>query len=567
MIGRLLLPELIDTVRCNPLSNGIKMNKNIKSRYGTYLNVPKSTTTNAAGGAAYNLPDEENVLKMLMVGTSSDLFYTDAMTNIDEAVKCFMNENIGPDFLSKAIVHARNEGFNREMPVLGLCALSVRDVNAFKEICPEVLKNPHDWEMFIDICRSGKIRKGMGRAVKTTMIKNLADMSAYHTMKYPTAVLDMVNICRPHPNAAPISLYIKNKDWESAIDELGCGADFREKYKPLYALKRAQDLAKSKDNVDYHAIAHGIRECGLPYEVMTSVIGKNEECWKALYDTAPYFNMIRNLNNFIKYGAIDNTNVSDAARRIASADAVHKSMLYPFRFYQAWKNVANDRGGNLSDSGLGVLKFGLEEAIQHSLDNVPSLPGITCVATDVSGSMRSAVNSNLTDITCAEIAGIFSAILYLKNKGSTIMLPFDYVVRYDMIQDMVKGKSVQEIASVFKPGGGTSLAAPMTALMNQRVKVDTFIGITDNMEWLGSGYNIFGASRDGMFIDAFKAYQRAVNPDVKAYLITLQPYSGAPAPSTEKNIKLIYGWNDSVLKYIGMDQTQSERFASLRGKD
>lgn len=539
------------------------MNKKIKDKYGVTIKTPKAQIVNDAGGAAFVRPSKENVLKMLLVGSSANTYYVSGDINIDRAVTAFQDESVDTSFLAKAIIYARDEGFNRELPILALAVLSVRDVEKFKHICNRVLKNPHDWEMFIDICKSGKVRTGVGRAIKTEMVKALRTMPQYQTLKYPSAVFDMVNISRPNPNEVPSAYYVKNGGkWKEFVSTLDNRDVLMEKMGLFLAYDTAKNLANgasqmskaAQDDV-YDGIANSIVTNRLPYEVMTSVIGKNEKCWNALYESAPYFNMVRNLNNFIKYGAINSKNAYEAAGKIGNVQAIQKSKMYPFRFYQAWKNLTNTNGGNLSDAGLGVIRYALEGAIETSLQNVPELPGVTCVATDVSGSMSSPVNSDNTDISCVEVAGIFSAILKMKNKNN-IMLPFESDVVMDYVHRINAGKSVMEIANVYHPRGGTALAAPLAYLINHRVKIDTFIGITDNMEWIPANFN---ASRytpkltNGMFIDAFLYYKKMVNPKMKAYLITLMPYEGAPAPVEVEDVTMIYGWSDQVFKFIGKD--------------
>lgn len=508
--------------------------------------------TNDAGGVAYSRTPVEDAVKMLMVGSTANLFYTDSETNIDRAIAAFSDEKVPVEFLAKAIIYARNEGFNRELPIMGLAVLSKRDVNMYKTISGEVLKTPHDWEMFIDICKSGKIREGVGRSIKTDMKNYLSVMPAYQVLKYPTAVYDMVNISRPDPKNALSAYYVKNGgNWTKYMDTLYIELDETQKeyLEPFYAYENAKICVSNKD---YESAAKLIRDYRLPYECVTSIIGKNPECWKALYDVAPYFNMIRNLNNFIKYGVITNHNVKSVANKIMDDNAVVKSKMYPFRFYQAWKNLNNDEG-ELSVASFNVIKYALEMAIEMSLKNVPDIQGVTVVATDCSGSMSSPVNSEMTDVSCIEIAGIFSAILKLKNPNS-IMLPFDSNIRMDTIKSIGIGKSVTEIANKFVACGGTAISAPYAFLIDNKIRIDNFIGITDNMEWIPSSYttSLYGNNTSsGMFVDALQKYKKTINPNVKSYLITLQGYRGAPVPPEMKDVHTIYGWNDQVLKYIG----------------
>ncbi len=546
------------------------MNKNIRNKYGVKCNVPAKDVINHAGGSAYSIVDEELVLQMLLTGSSADLFYTSAEENIDEAVSAFMNENVSPEFLAKALVFARQEGYNREFPIMGLVALSVRDPALFKKVCTKVLNNPHDWEMFIDICMSGKMRKGVGRAIKSVMTENLINMPKYQALKYPTAVSDMINVCRPDPNKAHIAYYIKNGGkWLDFVNSMENADEILSDMDIFTAYSRANMISESirkgeMNESAYEMIADAIIQHKLPYEVMTSVIGKNKQCWNSLYKVAPYMNMVRNLNNFIKYGAINDNNVLEAAQRISDPKSVGNSKMFPFRFYTAWKNI--DTQNEITSSSLNVLRHALEKAMELSVKNVPTLNGNTVIATDVSGSMGSPVTNNQTDIKCSEIAGIFSAILK-KNNPNTMMLPFDYDIVWDIAHKYKNNMTIVEAANLFTPGGGTCLAAPMAFMTTQKMKVDTFVGITDNMEWLSkNSYGWVGNDNKGFFIDHLKKYMQTVNPNIQVYLMTLMPYNMKPVPSGIPNVHMIYGWSDVVLKYIGTnktDQTRSVKDISL----
>jgi 60 kDa SS-A/Ro ribonucleoprotein len=45
-------------------------------------------------------------------------------------------------------------------------------------------------------------------------------------------------------------------------------------------------------------------------------------------------------------------------------------------------------------------------------------------------------------------------------------------------------------------------------------------------------------------------YRKAVNREVKAFIIDIAPYRNAMAPPQDPNTYYIYGWSDSILQYI-----------------
>ncbi len=118
-------------------------------------------------------------------------------------------------------------------------------------------------------------------------------------------------------------------------------------------------------------------EAGFSWERLSGWLpgGMDKDAWEAIIPSMGYMALLRNLRNF------DDAGVSDAvANRVISKlsdpDEVAKSRQFPVRFLSAWANTASMRWGSA-----------LEQALEHSLTNVPVLPGKTLILTDVSGSM------------------------------------------------------------------------------------------------------------------------------------------------------------------------------------
>ena len=183
--------------------------------------------------------------------------------------------------------------------------------------------------------------------------------------------------------------------------------------------------------------------------------------------------------------------------------------------------------------------------MEEAFANVPALPGVTCIAPDVSASMTWGTFSRRGLARFVDIAALFAAAA-LRRAEHPILLPFDHqVVEVELSLRDPLATTAGRLLSI--GGGGTALAAPITFLSGRSVRVDTFIGITDNEEWAcGSG----GHGREAGFLDAWRRYRRAVNPDARAFLLTIAPYHHAVAPSSEPGVTYLYGWSDAVLGFI-----------------
>lgn len=85
-------------------------------------------TTNAAGHGAFTRPADEEYLKILLSNVFGETFYTSAQENYSDAVAA--HENMvkkDPEFVSKALPFARNRGYMRSQPTLGLAMLAIEE--------------------------------------------------------------------------------------------------------------------------------------------------------------------------------------------------------------------------------------------------------------------------------------------------------------------------------------------------------------------------------------------------------------------------------------------------------
>lgn len=481
--------------------------------------ILQTDEVNYEGFPSYQRDIKEQVISVLTTGSTANLFYVNAKDNIKNMLEV-LTKCEDTEFLAKATLYAREEGFIRTLPIASLVEISKRDINLFKKLANHICKNPHDWQQFIDISRSGLIRKGVGRLLKHEIQKAISVMTTYHAIKYPQAVVDMINISRPREEINPTVInYIKKNE---------CGED-----------SQLVQLDSLKNTEDEESIIYAINQGRLPYEVVTGASKlMTTNIRKSLLYQAPYFNLIRNLNNFGRNGVFDDVDaLSYACNKIANPENIKHSKLLPFRYWAAWKNLDVFKGSE-------ILKEALQFALRVSVENIPMLKGKIVIASDVSGSMRSNITSDKSKIKCCDIVGLFSACMMDRCEDIPIILPFNREVVADKVLELQIKRDLFERASVFDACGGTSLSAPVEWLMDRNERVDKFIGFTDNEEWVGS-----------RFIDAFLNYRENVAPKCKAYLVTLLPYRHSPVPSRIKDVHLIYGWSEQILKYISSDVT------------
>jgi hypothetical protein len=247
-------------------------------------------------------------------------------------------------------------------------------------------------------------------------------------------------------------------------------------------------------------------------------------------------NCLRNLNNMVKYGVTDSAEaLGYITRTLADPQRVASGKQLPFRYFSALKALK-------AEGAVGTaLREVLSAALELSFANMPELGRRVLVANDISGSMSSRPSPR-SDMTMAEIAGIFAAAVYKKAEHGEIV-SFDTQAHPRSVSNR---QGVAEIAeAVSGHGGGTSLAAPLEYAFKDRKRVfDTAVFITDSESWYDH------LTRNRGVLDEIRDYRKRVSPDLKCFFVQLLPYKHAVVPESEPGCYYIYGWSGAVLGYI-----------------
>lgn len=519
--------------------------KLIQSVGGTKRHKRVKTHSNREGAPSYWRSLKEQVLCVLTTGTLGDTFYASGQQLAKEAIGVLLRAREEcPEFLARALVYARTQGLMKALPVLGLVVLSGgrgATSRLFETVFDQVIRIPDDVRAFVALCRAGVIpgRDGLGgmalKAVKMWLVK----MSEYHTVKYGSAnsreitLRDILRMARPKPTSP--SVQERFAYLVKGCSGLGSDPTLNPQLRALELLKLASTEA---DQLTL------IREGRLPYEVVVpSLKGTTTAIWQELLHNAPYMNLLRNLATFQRHGVFaSEDNVRLAVERLTDPGAVAHSKVLPFRYFDAW------RAYQQSEAPDSRIADGLRCALELSFVNMPRFGGRqVAIGTDVSGSMSGPI-SEKSSTRFIDIAGIFTGALLKVIEGRVIALPFEQHVHPDCglsARDDIL-VTADKIASM--GGGGTAIGAPVEYLLDRKIPVDVFIGITDQEEWAyGAGYRC-----SGNFLSLWRKYREEVSPSVQAFLVTIAPYRDAVAPSSEKGVHLIYGWGHHVLRYISL---------------
>ena len=464
-------------------------------------------TTNKSGHAAYSMKDKDRlVTQVLTTFFGEPKFYGDNSNEIIEtATQVATNE---PEFIARLAVFARKEFGMRSVSHV-LTAILAHEPNGkpyIRKLLPNVVVRADDMTEILSayISLYGKpipnsLKKGINDAILRFDEYALAK---YKGEQNSLKMRDVLRICHPTPKTKE-----QSDMWKRLIS----------------------------------------KELETPYtwETELSANGNNKETWEKLIASGKvgYMALLRNLRNIIN-AQPENINLVYAT--LANAEQVKKSRQFPFRFLSAHKELQGVSGATSKVFDV------LETALDISVENIPKIKGRTAIVVDVSGSMGATVSAK-SKMTCREI-GLMLGVMANRICDESIFLTFDTNLRRPTIS--TRGGILTQVNSITNWGGGTNMSLPFMYLINENIKVDRIIVLSDN-EVNYSLHDMWGRTTIQGFADK---YRQAQNLDCWVHAIDLQGYGTQQFVGGKTNI--IAGWSEKILEFIPLAENGIDTLTS-----
>jgi 60 kDa SS-A/Ro ribonucleoprotein len=225
----------------------------------------------------------------------------------------------------------------------------------------------------------------------------------------------------------------------------------------------------------------------LPREALPTEALNRVEVWDALLQDMPMTAMIRNLGTMSKIGLLKP--LSDAEKlvfqRLTDAERLRGAKVHPIQVLSALRTYASGRGVR-SDATWNVsnkIVEALDEAFELSFGAVEPAGTRHLLGLDVSGSMTWGEIAGVPGLT-PNVASAALAVVAARTEPWTAIMGFDHGIRdlgvtaKDSIVD-----ATQKVSNI--NGGGTDASLPMTWALENKIKVDTFVVLTDSETWAG----------------------------------------------------------------------------------
>lgn len=480
--------------------------------------VPAADARNEADGAAYALGPKGALAQYAATGCLNRTYYATAEAQLAELLA--LCAQVEPDFIARAAIYCRERGHMKDVPAL-LCAhLCVRAPSLFEQIFPRVITNGRMLRTFVQIVRSGVVgRKSLGtlprRAVRT-WLEGQSDEGILHaSVGNAPSLADVLKLAHPRPkDDARRALYgwVLSRPHDAAL--------LPEQVKRFEAFK----LDPTGDVPE------------VPFQLLTALsLGQRE--WSAIARTAGWQMTRMNLQTFARHGVFDSPKrVALVAQRLRDREQIRRARALPYQLLMAHA---------MSDGLPAAITEALQDALEHSLANVPAIEGGVFILPDVSGSMSSPVTGfrkgATTKVRCIDVAALFAAALARKSPGAEI-LPFAEGVKHARLnpRDSVATNAAR-LAEL--GGGGTNCAAPLELLNQRRAKGAMVIYLSDNQSWMDGG-----RARGTATMQAWETF-RARNPGARLVCIDLQPY-GSTQAKERADVLNVGGFSDQVFTLV-----------------
>lgn len=389
--------------------------------------------------------------------------------------------------------------------------------------------------------------------LKKGISERMSRLTEYEILKYNTkshpSFADILRFChrkKGYPLSQPLREYIMSGE---VIDSDAT---------PMIAARKELN-SRREWSEEVPALA---KAAGATWENLISQFGSDARTWEAIAPQMGYMALLRNLGNLL------DANVSDAciqavAEKLSNPHAVEKSKQLPFRFLSAYKTlnpedrneygiyrIMRGRAAQQRDRSrwnqrkVAVLTQAVTAALDHSVANVPELPGATLIAIDNSGSMSNPLSKDSVR-SIRDVANLLGAMLHRRCEDAEVVSFGENVVH----PELSSSRSVLENAvTIFtdhnRKGGGHSTNAwkvIQLALTDKR-QFNRIVVLSD--------MQCYDTSNHRMSVGSLLAkYRDTVSAGCFAHFFDLAGYGTRQTPGSNLD-NVVAGFSDKILNQI-----------------
>ena len=254
------------------------------------------------------------------------------------------------------------------------------------------------------------VKRGVADAVRR--LHNQRSLLKYDTNAYAYRFGDVYNLAHPTPGDAWQGVL-----FEHALDRRYGRVTSTQGIPPTLDVVMRNAALRSYGESDLWLNSNYLRSAGMTWEDTLSAMGSKiskAKLWEAMIPSMGLMALLRNLRNFDQAGVSDKV-AFEVVERLIDPEQIAASRQFPFRFLAAYRSTKDSLR----------WAWALEQALNHSLVNVPRLGGRTLILVDRSPSMFP-MNGFYTakredEMSRADQAAVFGSALALRAEAPTLV--------------------------------------------------------------------------------------------------------------------------------------------------
>jgi 60 kDa SS-A/Ro ribonucleoprotein len=482
-----------------------------------------------------------------------------------------------PEYVLKLAVFARHELYLRQAPTVALVEASLHPkARAFVRAAGKyVLKRPD--QMAEALAYLIAVNGNIGNQDRDASYDKTEDHNLPHSLKM--AFRDKLEYMREHDFAKYLQLdqAIKLRDvmklaYPNPHRRFGvrecrggeCGIPEHNSRTIMFKSVIENTIAPA-DTWNSHMIAAGSKH------------KPTKEDWQIALKKMPIFALVRNLRNLLE----NKVEMADAIELLTKPEAIKGSMMFPFRFYEAWYMIKEQmaRKYDRTYRSMRITKVNLDnhpqytdvlDALQTAMDlaveNIPTIPGVTAIFADNSGSMYQDKLSEYTIIDRATAANVAMAVAARACEKAHLFVFAENIKRVSVSKRDGVLTNVKEIAQVGRTVGSSTFGYKTIELLSKEgIEVDRIMPVSDFQMYSETAIRsvgnknvrlndprIYGWSTGHdqvMFAAEWIKYKRA-HPQTYLYPVDMAGYGSMQVPQDDKTICMLGGFTDAIFRFV-----------------
>lgn len=452
-------------------------------------NIPKPSTKNRQGHAAYSLDSWLRLLTMLNTLKLENQFYrseTETMNELKALVDTCAKED--PYLVAQCIVYSRCVGEGMRSvnhlaasylaPHCGGLEWAKRFYSLWNKKTQSggTIFRPDDMAEII-ACFSAMNKTKATNAMKKGFAAAIESLDAYSILKYKKALIDVINLVHPNPKNSS-AMVEHNGEKVNAIDAV---------IKGLPVSADTWEVAQSDAGQE---VAKAVKE-GKIDEVQAKEILKEAkaENWGALLTEGKLgiLAALRNIRNMMNTVSNDQT-FDTLCTLLSDGDAIRKGKIMPYQIDLANEVVNSEFSSAESRKISAALLKGYEAAVPNLAE---MLPGRNLVIVDCSGSMSKSVvdpaRKTRYKSSCMDKAALIAATIAKATNAD--------IIRFGDNAEYVHWNANSDVFSIAKAMktnmGWTNLGRAWQLAQASGKKYDRVFILSDNECNRGSSYSSY----------------------------------------------------------------------------